>query len=116
RPKTSGGPFSPLGYDGDRYYYLPRGTEQVMHIRRGSHTSPAEMLGLAPLEYWEATGYVKDSGSVDWQAAASWCMRLCEHKGVYSTENIRGRGAWYDDGAAVMHLGNRLLVNGVSTK
>jgi putative DNA primase/helicase len=31
---------------------------------------------------------------------------------VYEADKIRGRGAWLDDGRAVIHLGDRLLVNG----
>lgn len=110
QPKTSM-PFRALGYDGAMYYYLPRGTEQVCEIRRGSHTSPAEMLALAPVEWWDMA-YPKDKGGCDWQAAASSCMRACEGRGVYSLRNVRGRGAWYDGGSSVLHLGDRLIVDG----
>src|SRR5690606_40338876 len=48
-----GMPFRPLGYNGNNYYYLPRGTEQVAEIRRGAHTSASDMLALAPIEWWE---------------------------------------------------------------
>lgn len=104
------GYFQPLGYDGNRYYYLPAATEQVVDIKRSAHTSPAELMGLAPLEWWEAA-YPNKNGC-DWQAAASDLMRQCERRGIYSAERQRGRGAWYDDGKAVLHLGDRLLVNG----
>ncbi|MAF06153.1 bifunctional DNA primase/polymerase [Herbaspirillum sp.] len=104
-------PFRALGFDGAMYYYLPRGTEQVCEIRRGSHTSPAEMLALAPVEWWDMA-YPKDKSGTDWQAAASSCMRACEARGVYSLRNVRGRGAWYDGGNSVLHLGDRLIVNG----
>ena len=109
-PKPSG-PFVALGYNGNSYYYLPRGTEQVAEIRRGSHTSPAEMMSLAPVEWWDVA-YPKDKGGADWHAAASACMRMCEARGIYSPERERGRGAWYDEGRAVLHLGDRLLVDG----
>lgn len=110
-PTTTSMPFRPLGFDGAVYYYLPRGTEQVCEIRRGSHTSPAEMLALAPIEWWDMA-YPKDKGGCDWQGAASSCMRACEARGVYSLRNVRGRGAWYDGGNSVLHLGDRLIVNG----
>lgn len=109
-PKTSM-PFRPLGFDGATYFYLPRGTEQVCEIRRGSHTSPAEMLALAPIEWWDMA-YPKEKSGCDWQAAASSCMRACEARGVYNVNNVRGRGAWYDSGESVLHLGNRLIVAG----
>jgi putative DNA primase/helicase len=42
-------------------------------------------------------------------------IRAAEKAGVYAGDDrIRGRGAWLDDGRSVMHLGDRLLVNGES--
>ena len=108
---TAGPPFRALGYNGNSYYYLPRATEQVSEIRRSSHTSPAEMLSMAPLEWWEMA-YPKEKGGVDWHVAASELMRACERRGIYTPEVERGRGAWYDDGQAVLHLGDRILVDG----
>lgn len=106
-----GMPFLALGYNGGGYFYLPRGTEQIAEVRRGSHTSPSEMMSLAPIEWWEMS-YPKEKGGVDWYAAASDCMRRCERRGVYSMKNVRGRGAWYDKGSSVLHLGDRLIVDG----
>lgn len=115
-PEKHTGPFRALGYNSDRYYYLSRGTEQVSEIRRGAHTSPAEMLSLAAIEWWEMQYPKGDNGGIDWQLAASECMRLCERAGIYSVERERGRGAWYDRGRAVLHLGDRLIVDGVDTR
>lgn len=114
QPPAPSSPFIFLGYSGNSYFYLPRGTEQVAEIKRGSHTSPAELLSLAPIEWWEMA-YPKEKGGTDWYAAANDCMRGCERKGIYSAERERGRGAWYDKGRAVLHLGNRLLIDGVPT-
>lgn len=105
-------PFRFLGYSGNSYFYLPRGTEQVAEIKRGSHTSPSELLSIAPLEWWEVAYPKGDKGGTDWYAAANDCMRGCERKGIYSIDRERGRGAWYDKGQAVLHLGNRLLIDG----
>lgn len=107
------GPFRALGYNGNTYYYLPAGTEQVTEIKRGGHTSPAELMALASIEWWEAM-YPKKTGT-DWQLAASECMRQCERAGIYSHDRERGRGAWFDDGRPVLHLGNKLLVDGTAT-
>ena len=115
-PAKHTGPFRALGYNADRYYYLSRGTEQVGEIRRGAHTSPAEMLSLAAIEWWEMQYPKGDNGGIDWQLAASDCMRLCERAGIYSIERERGRGAWYDRGRSVLHLGDRMLVDGAETR
>jgi putative DNA primase/helicase len=108
-------PFRCLGYMGNAYFYLPRGTEQVAEIKRGSHTSPSELLSLAPIEWWEMAYPKGDKGGTDWYAAANDCMRGCERKGIYSPDRERGRGAWYDKGKAVLHLGNKLLIDGQAT-
>lgn len=113
-PTTSGAPFKALGYSGNSYYYLPRGTEQVAEIRRGSHTSASDMLALAPIEWWEMA-YPKEKSGIDWQLAASDLMRLCEKSGIYSPDRERGRGAWFDEGRAVLHLGTKLMVDGKIT-
>lgn len=106
-------PFKPLGYAGTAYYYLPRGTEQVAQIRRGAHTSVGELLSIAPLEWWESA-FPKSDGKpgCDWQSAANAMMRSCERRGIYSPDRERGRGAWYDEGRAVLHLGGHMLVDG----
>lgn len=106
--------FRPLGYCNTHYYYLPRATEQVAEISRRSHTSAADLLALAPLEWWESS-YPKEGGKqggADWQLAGSDLMRMCERRGIYSPDTERGRGAWYDAGRAVLHLGDRLLIDG----
>src|SRR5690554_4808770 len=108
-------PFRFLGYNGNAYYYLPRGTEQVSEIKRGSHTSPSELLSLAPLEWWEMAYPKGDKGGTDWYSAANDCMRGCERRGIYNQDRERGRGAWYDKGSAILHLGDRLLVDGTVT-
>lgn len=113
--QPAGLPFRFLGYNGNAYYYLPRGTEQVSEIKRGSHTSPAELLSLAPLEWWEMAYPKGKQGGTDWHAAANDCMRGCERRGIYSADRERGRGAWYDKGRAVLHLGNKLLIDGQAT-
>jgi putative DNA primase/helicase len=115
KPKPSA-PFKALGYNGDYYYYLPRGTEQVVCIKRGSHTSPAELMGLASIEWWECN-YEKEGKQkgCDWQMAASAMMRACERCGIYSPDRERGRGAWYDEGRSVLHMGDHLLVDGIPT-
>lgn len=107
-------PFRPLGYSGNSYFYLPTGTEQVCEIKRGSHTSPSEMLSIAPLAWWEFAHPKEKSPGPDWYQAADACMRACELAGIYSPDRERGRGAWYDKGKSVLHLGSHLLVDGKS--
>ena len=109
--QANSGHFTALGYSGSSYYYLPRATEQVAQIRRDSHTNSSSLMALAPLEWWEHL-YPKERGGADWQLAASHLMRQCEARGLYDHELERGRGAWYDRGRSVLHLVDKLLVDG----
>jgi putative DNA primase/helicase len=51
---------------------------------------------------------------VKWTDAADWMMKYCKTKGLYDPHRIRGRGAWFDGGRVVLHLGNKLIVDNKS--
>lgn len=99
----------PVGFDDGRFYYLPAKTNQVLRLSAGAHTRHA-LLGLAPLGFWERN-FPGDQGC-EWLAAANAMMRLAESAGVFDPDQVRGRGAWWDEGRVVVHLGDRLLVDG----
>lgn len=105
-------PFTCLGFDEGNYYYQPSSTGQITRIARGNHTE-THLLSLVPeLAYWE-TLYPAKSG-VNWSAAKASLFAQQAAVGIYSPDRIRGRGAWWDDGRAVLHLGDRLIVNGAT--
>ena len=105
------GCFTCLGFDNDSFYYQPHSTGQVTRLSRSSHTG-TNLVSLAPLGYWE-TLYPSKTG-VNWTAAASSLFERQAAVGVYSPDRIRGRGAWWDQRSSVLHLGDRLVVNGIS--
>jgi putative DNA primase/helicase len=98
-----------LGFDNDSFYYQPHSTGQVTRLSRSSHTG-TNLVSLAPLGYWE-TLYPSKTG-VNWTAAASSLFERQAAVGVYSPDRIRGRGAWWDKRVSVLHLGDRLVVDG----
>ena len=103
----------PLGYDRGIYFYLGRATRQVNALTPEAHTQKA-LMGMASLpHYWQRSRFVSEKGHVFWDQAADWMMTACRAVGVYDPEIVRGRGAWWDEDRAVLHLGNRLLVDGV---
>jgi putative DNA primase/helicase len=108
-PKSA--PFTCLGFDADNYYYQPNNTGQVIRLTGPGH-STNNLLRLAELPYWQ-TIYPSKAG-VDWQSAVSSLLAKQARTGVYSPDRIRGRGAWSDAGRAILHLGDRLIVDGVS--
>jgi putative DNA primase/helicase len=107
---SPGGYFTCLGFDGDAYYYQPHGTGQVVRLSRSSHTG-TNLVALAPLGYWDNAAPGGRSGP-NWTLAASQLFEQQAKVGVYSPDRIRGRGAWWDHGRSVLHLGNRLVVDG----
>lgn len=106
-PEPGNSFFSLLGFDGDFYYYQPYESGQVMRLSRAAHTA-INLVALAPLRYWKqiAPG---PKGGVDWITVASTLFTLSTAQGVYNPDRLRGRGAWWDRGRPVLHLGNRLI-------
>ena len=105
-------PFRCIGFTASRgsihYNYLPDGTNTVTSYPPSMH-SKANLLSLAPIDYWETT-YPQKKG-FNLQDATNDLFRECEAIGPFDPLSIRGRGAWYDRGRIVLHLGNVLLVN-----
>ena len=102
-------PFLCLGFDGDGYYYQPRSTGQVVRLASSSHGG-LNLCRLAPIAYWE-TLFPSRTG-VNWTAAASDLFAQQAAVGIFDLECLRGRGAWADEGRSVLHLGDRLIVDG----
>jgi len=105
-----GGYFTCLGFDADSYYYQPHSTGQVVRLSRSAHTS-TNLVALAPPSYWE-TFSPNGKGAVDWTNAAATLFAINASRGVYNPNRIRGRGAWWDNKRTVLHLGNRLIIDG----
>jgi putative DNA primase/helicase len=109
-------PFKCLGFNRGMYYYFPKGTCQVVALQKAAHTATA-LLEIAPLTWWKDVfprcTKAGDVIGVEWQEAIDWTFREQQMKGVFDIGKVRGLGAWWDDQRVVMHLGNRLVVQGV---
>jgi putative DNA primase/helicase len=111
-------PFRCIGFDRNTYFYLPEKAGQVVSLTPAQHTRNY-LLTLAPLSIWsdlygtlnEKTGEV----IIDWTAAADALINCCIASGVYEPSHVRGRGAWSDANRVIVHLGNRLVVDGQSS-
>lgn len=103
----------PLGHDRGVYYYLSRAGKQITGLRADQHTRLA-LCGLASgAQYWERQQHFRsDKGTLDWGNIADWLMDQCRRVGIYDPDVVRGRGAWIDQGRAVLHLGDKLIVDG----
>jgi putative DNA primase/helicase len=108
-------PFTLLGFAGNDYYYQPGDSGQVLSIAGGQAHSPANLIRLADLGWWEdqfprynAEG--ERMSGANWQDAWNKICRMQHKVGVYDPRRIRGLGAWWDDGRVVYHLGDRLII------
>lgn len=106
-------PFRPLGFDHGIYYYLPAAACQVVGLTAAQHNK-SHFLTLAPLEWWMGAFGNKKKDNVDWDSAQNAIVSTCIAQGVYDPTRIRGRGAWADANRVILHLGNRLVINGRS--
>lgn len=105
-------PYRALGYDHGRFYYLAGRAAQVIELTSSQHTK-LNLLCIAPLHYWQRQyPPAKDSDGAMWDMAANAMMRQCENAGVYDSEKVRGRGAWWDDGRSLLHVGGSLILDG----
>lgn len=96
-----------LGHRDGNYFYTSSDNKELVAIR--AH-SPSDMLNLMPLEYWE-TLYPGKRG-IDFFKASNDLMSRCRQNGIFWPENIRGVGVWDDAGRTVIHLGDRLHLDG----
>jgi putative DNA primase/helicase len=109
---TSALPFKPLGFDHGIFYYLPVAARQVVSLTAAQHNQ-SHFLMLAPLQWW-LDGFGDEKGRVDWASAQNAVMGACIAQGVYDPSRVRGRGAWADANRVILHLGNRLVIDGRS--
>lgn len=109
-------PFLYLGFNEGNFYYLPTYAGQIVRLTAQGHT-PSALGQLAPKDWWDThyTSETKKGGSktADWLAAAIDLMQKSKRFGLFNISRVRGRGAWWDNGRVVVHLGDMLLVDGV---
>lgn len=112
-----GAPFKALGHYKGKFYYLPNRGRQLVEMQAMAHRE-LNLMQLAPLHYWEATFPARGGNAkVDWKMAADSCMMQCLHKGLFNAqEMVRGRGAWLDNGRAILHLGESIVVDGIQRR
>lgn len=100
-------PFKILGHSDGHYYYLRKSTQSIHCLCPSAHTK-LELIAIAPANYWEQTYPAKDGA--DWFAAANSLIQRASSVD-FNPNQIRGRGAWLDDGRTVFHAGKCLYVD-----
>lgn len=103
--------FRVLGHKRKVYYFYQYRKRQVLEYTGRDLSTSASLIELAELSWWEGR-YPGSAGGINRDTAVNALLRIAEERGVYDDTRRRGRGAWWDRGRFVAHLGNRLLVDG----
>lgn len=85
-------------------------TRTVIKMSASGMGKAANLIELAPLDYWEE--YFSKKEGFNHAAAVNFLISTSNKKGIFRHQNIRGRGAWIDEGNVVVHNGDSLIVNG----
>lgn len=106
-----------LGHDRGMHFFIDARGRQVTAIKRSGLATKANLFGIAPLQFWEREfGQGQPFTGQRLDAAINWIIHSSYAKGVFHLERMRGLGAWWDDGRAVIHAGDKLIVNGETTE
>ena len=106
-------PFKILGSNDGAFYYMPDEDLQLVRMTAEQH-SQANMIALAPLQWWETT--FPSKRGTDWNAGRNFMFRYSKGMGIYDSKKLRGCGTWSDQNRTVQHNGDMLIVDGVATK
>lgn len=101
--------FQCLGYNRGSFYYLPRGTKQIVSLRASEHTA-LRLLELAGLDYWQSLNDGNKLSKDAWQGFANALMRKCEQTGIFDEGRLRGRGAWVDGKQIIVNTGGEARI------
>lgn len=104
--------FRMLGYDSDEssklvYYFFGHSAKSVIKLSP-SGMSKANILMLAPLDYWETLS----GGKVNIDMVQRFLIENSHKIGIFREKLIRGRGAWIDDRRLIIHTGSSIMVDG----
>ena len=106
-------PFRSMGHNHDYHYFISDASGQLKAIKTAS-LNRAEIRSLAPEIYWERSNFQGEHG-INWNALADSIIQNSYKKGIFDASKIRGRGAWFDAGRVVLHLGDHLIVDNAPT-
>ncbi len=109
-PQLHEQPFRALGHDHGQFYFLTDRGCQVLTFAGRELARDTVLMQLAPLMWWEQEHPSKTGANL--KSAANSLITACYRMGIYDPDRIRGRGAWLDQERSVLHLGDRLLVDG----
>lgn len=103
-------PFKIVGTSAKSIYFYTEETCQLMDYRKSS-LGKAQLLTIMPREDWGAM-FPKSEGGIGWDGATDHILRMSAERPIFSSDLIRGSGAWIDKGRVVVNTGKKILCNG----
>lgn len=103
--------FRVLGYKRKTYFIYQYKKRQVLEYSSRELAQAANLIELAELNWWEMK-FPARNGGIGRDAVVNAIIRTADSRGVYDDSYRRGRGAWWDRDRLVIHLGDRLNVDG----
>ncbi len=108
-------PYVALGCDEAGYFFLSRTEGFLMHYTTSMFTELG-VYRIAPDSFWEGLGFYREkSNKIDYSKAAKMLMGEGQAIGAFEATKVRGRGVYEDADRVVVHLGDRLIVDGIET-
>ncbi|MEW5423991.1 hypothetical protein HNS03_18915 [Amorphus sp. 3PC139-8] len=103
-----------LGYDGGRFYLLPRATGQISIVSPQQLTRQA-LMSFVSYDDWQALFPADKSqrSPVDWDRSVNAILEACRSAGVWDGFREMRHGARMDGGRVVFNSGSKLWVEGV---
>lgn len=101
--------------DGVQAFHFFAKEAQVLLKLTAAKMSNNNLLMLAPRNFWEVN-FPHPTKKFHVDGAVNWLIQTSNQRGYFKEKNIRGRGAWVDAGRVVVHLGDRLIVDGEEKK
>lgn len=108
-------PYRMLGYNGEYFYFLPHGSQQIKALTATALGQSANLLTLAPLDHWKISSGISEADKMKpehWQMHVNGIVQRSYDIGVFDLARIRGRGAWIDKGRNILHVGNKVYIDG----
>jgi hypothetical protein len=101
----------PLGYTKEGGYALLDQVRSIIIIASSNQLlAPQSLLGLAPSAFW-ARQFPSSKGTFDAFRAGEKIIAACRRAGPFNPHKVRGRGIWFEDGKAIVNLGEPVPPN-----
>lgn len=95
------------------FYYFVKHAKAVIRLTP-QQMSKNNLMQLAPLAWWDEL-FGGERKKLHLDSAVNWLIQAGTMRGHFREKMVRGRGAWIDAGRTVIHVGDRLIVDGVDT-